>query len=103
MVSAGYDLHWADEIALMQVSTNGFAQMVRIIKGLADELCSDRLVFSLEGGYHLQALAYSVKATFDVLLGNANIEDTLGQSPHRFQAPNITRLIRTIKEIHKLA
>ncbi len=102
MVSAGYDLHWADEIALMQVSTNGFAQMVKIIKELADELCSGRLVFSLEGGYHLQALAYSVKATFDVLLGNANIEDPPGQPPHRFQAPNITHLIRTIKEIHNL-
>ncbi len=78
MVSAGYDLHWADEIALMQVSTNGFAQVVRIIKGLADELCSGRLVFSLEGGYHLLTLAYSVKTTFDVLLGNVNIEDPLG-------------------------
>ncbi len=103
MVSAGYDLHWADEIALMQVSTSGFAQMVRTIKGLADELCSGRLVFSLEGGYHLQAFTYSVKATFDVLLGNTNIEDPLGQSPHRFQAPDITHLIRTIREIHNLS
>jgi len=102
-VSTGYDLHWADDIALMQVSTNGLARMVKIIKGLADELCNGRLVFSLEGGYHLQALPYSVKATFDVLLGSANIEDTLGQSPHRFQAPDITHLIRTIKEIHNLA
>jgi len=102
IVSAGYDLHWADEIALMQVSTSGFAQMVRIIKGLASELCSGRLVFSLEGGYHLQALAYSVKATLDVLLGNANIEDPLSQSPHRFQAPDITHLIKAIKEIHSL-
>ena len=102
MVSAGYDLHWADEIALMQVSTSGFAQMVRIIQGLADELCGGRLVFSLEGGYHLQALAYSVKATFDVLLGNAGIEDPLGQSPHRYEAPDITHPVRTIKEVHKL-
>ena len=101
-VSAGYDLHWADEIALMQVSTSGFAQMVRIIKGLADEMCSGRLVFSLEGGYHLQALPYSVKATLDVLLGNTNIDDPLGQSPYRFPAPNINPLIKTIKEIHNL-
>jgi len=101
-VSAGYDLHWADEIALMQVSVSGFAQMVKIIKELADELCSGRLVFTLEGGYNPQALAYSVKATLDVLLGNANIEDPLGQPPHRFQAPNITHLIRAIKEIHSL-
>ena len=102
MVSAGYDLHWADEIALMQVSTSGFAQMVRTIQGLANELCGGRLFFSLEGGYHLQALAYSVKATFDVLLGNAGIEDPLGQSPHRYKAPDITYPVRTIKEVHKL-
>lgn len=102
LVSAGYDLHWADDIALMQVSVSGFAQMVSIIKGLADELCSGRLVFSLEGGYNLQVLPYAVKATFDVLLGNTNIEDSLGQSPHRFPAPNITPLIGTVKETHKL-
>jgi len=102
MVSAGYDLHWADEIALMQVSVTGFAQMVRIIVGLANELCSGRLVFTLEGGYHLKALAYSVKATFDVLLGRATTEDPLGQSPHGFRAPNINALISAIKGIHKL-
>ncbi len=103
ITSAGYDLHWSDDIALMQVSTSGFAQMVGIIRGLADELCNGRLVLSLEGGYHLQALAYSVKATFDVLLGNVNIEDPLGKSPHRSKAPDITQLIGTIKELHQLS
>ncbi len=103
LVSAGYDLHWAEEIAMMQVSTTGFAQIVKIIKGLADELCSGRLVFSLEGGYHPAVLASSVKATFDMLLGNTNIEDPLGQSPRRFEAVNIAPLIKSIKEIHNLA
>jgi len=103
LVSAGYDLHWADGIAMMQVSVTGFTQMVKIIKELADELCNGHLVFSLEGGYNLTALAASVKATFDVLLGNTNIEDRLGQSPHRFPAPSITPLIKAIKEIHNLA
>ncbi len=102
LVSAGYDLHQADGIALMQVTTTGFAQMVKIIKELADELCSGRLVFSLEGGYDVTALAVSVKATFDVLLGNTNIEDPLGQSRHRFAVPSITHLIKAIKEIHNL-
>jgi acetoin utilization deacetylase AcuC-like enzyme len=102
LVSAGYDAHWADGIAMMQVSVSGFRQMVRIIKGLADELCGGRLVFSLEGGYHLNALAASVKATFDVLLGNTSIDDPLGQSPRSFRAPKIDSLIRAIKEIHKL-
>jgi len=102
LVSAGYDPHWADEIALMQVSTTGFSQMVKIIKELADELCGGRLVFSLEGGYNLTALATSIKATFDVLLGNTKIEDPLGQPPRRFKAPSITPLIKSIKEVHNL-
>jgi len=101
-VSAGYDSHWADSIALMEVSTTGFAQMVRIIKQLADELCSGRLVLTLEGGYHLSALATSVKATFDVLLGNTNIEDPLGQPPHARGAPNIDNLVESVKKVHRL-
>lgn len=101
MASAGYDNHWADPLAMMQVSVSGFGQMAGIIKGLADELCGGRLVLTLEGGYHLDALAASVKATFDVLLGN-NTSDPLGQPPHSFGAANIDRLITVVREIHKL-
>ncbi len=103
LVSAGYDTHWADELALMQVSVTGFAQMVKVIKGLGDELCDGHLVFSLEGGYNLRALAASIKATFDMLLGNTTIEDPLGQSPRRFEVPSIAPLIKKIKRIHNLA
>jgi len=102
MVSAGYDPHWADQLAMMQVSVTGFARMVETIKGLADEMCNGRLVFTLEGGYNFTALAASVKATFDVLLGNSNIEDPLGQPPRRFAVPDIASLIKEIKEIHNL-
>jgi len=102
LVSAGYDAYWADPLALMEVSVTGFGQMARIIKGLADELCGGRLVFTLEGGYHLDALAASVKATFDVLLGNTATSDPLGGSPRSFGAANIDRLIAVVKEIHKL-
>ncbi len=102
LVSAGYDAHWADPLAMMQVSVTGFGQMAKIIKGLADELCGGRLVFTLEGGYNLNALAASVKATFDVLLGSSSLDDPLGGSPRRFESPNIDRLIAVVKEIHKL-
>jgi len=103
LVSAGYDPHWADGLAMMQVSVTGFAQMATIIQELADELCSGRLVFTLEGGYNLTALAASVKATFDVLLGNTNIEDPLGKSRRGLATPDIAPLIKAIKEIHNLA
>ncbi len=102
MVSAGYDAHWTDELAMMQVTITGFAQIVKVITGLATELCGGRLVLSLEGGYNLTALSSSVRATFDVLVGNADIFDKLGKSPFGVEAPDITSLIEEVKEIHNL-
>ena len=102
LVSAGYDAHWADELALMQLSVSGFGEMARAIRGLANELCEGRLVFTLEGGYHLSALAASIKATFDVLLGKTSSDDPLGQSPRSAAAPKIDRLLTAIKEVHAL-
>jgi acetoin utilization deacetylase AcuC-like enzyme len=102
LVSAGYDLHWKDRLAMMEVSTAGFADMVRYIKNLADELCDGKIVITLEGGYNLKALATSVKATFDVLLGKSNIEDPLGQPELRGAVPDISDLVTRIKEINKI-
>jgi acetoin utilization deacetylase AcuC-like enzyme len=107
-VSAGYDGHWSDRLAMMDLSVTGYARMVGIIKGLALELCRGHLVLTLEGGYPLAALAASVKASFDVLLGEKEIDDPLG--PPRsgfklrgFEPPDITALIKSLKKIHKLA
>lgn len=103
LVSAGYDAHWSDQIALMQVSVSGFAQIVKIIKILADELCQGRVALALEGGYNLNALAASVKATFEALLGESEIKDPVGPTPHNYKVPDITPLLQRIKEIHHLA
>ncbi len=103
LVSAGYDAHWADILAMMRVTITGFAKMVGIIRGLAAELCPGRLVFCLEGGYDLRALAGSVKATFDVLLGNdSNIDDPLGEPPRRFGGANLDFLLEKLKIKHHL-
>ena len=102
LVSAGYDSHWADDIAAMQVSVSGFVQIVKIIQGLAGEMCGGHLVLVLEGGYHLAALAASVAATFEVLLGKDNIEDPLGPTPRRMQPPDILPLIQGIREFQAL-
>jgi acetoin utilization deacetylase AcuC-like enzyme len=102
LVSAGYDPHWADELAEMQVTVNGFARMVSLIKELADELCGGRLVLGLEGGYNLDALACSIEATFNVLLGETEIEDPLGPPPQLY-APDIDSLVAAIKKTHGLS
>lgn len=108
LVSAGFDAHWSDRLAMMEVSVTGFAQMAGIIKRLADELSGGHLVLTLEGGYPLTALAASVKATFDVLLGEEKIDDPLGpaQSGFKlrgFEPPDITSLIASLKRLHQLA
>ncbi len=100
--SAGYDGHWADPLAMMQLTVTGYARMTGIIKGLADEFCNGRMVFSLEGGYNLEVLAASVKATFDVLLGETSIEDPVGQPPRHSAPINIEELIEKVRETHRL-
>ena len=104
LISAGYDAHWADPIASERMTVSGYAELTRLLKGLADELCQGRLVFALEGGYHLQALAASIKATLEVLLGSNQTSDPLGDPPdgdHR--SKNIDALLARVKRLHGLA
>ena len=99
LVSAGFDAHWADELAMMKVSIKGFAQMVMILKELAAELCQGRLVFTLEGGYNLQVVASSIAATLQVLLGNTEIDDPMGEAEVR-KPESFDEHIEAIKRIH---
>jgi acetoin utilization deacetylase AcuC-like enzyme len=103
LVSAGYDPHWADSISMMQVSTTGFAGMVRVLKDLANELCDGRIVFTLEGGYNIDALASSIKATLEVLLGETEIADPMGLPPGSRGAPDINKLLEAVKDTQGLA
>ncbi len=68
LVSAGFDSHRLDPLGGMNVTTEGFAEMTRIVKGIADEHCGGRLVSLLEGGYSLDGLAESAEAHIRVLM-----------------------------------
>jgi acetoin utilization deacetylase AcuC-like enzyme len=102
LVSAGYDAHWDDPLAYMQLTVSGYANIARALKDLAHELCDGRLVFTLEGGYHLEALAYSILNTFAVLLGDDDwqLVDPLGPSPRRERPVN--GIIERVQQIHGL-
>ncbi len=62
LISAGFDAHQNDLLGGMRVTTEGFAELTRIVKQMAEEHCQGRLVSVLEGGYHLDSLAASVEA-----------------------------------------
>jgi len=102
LVSAGFDAHWADYLAMMQVSVAGFAQMTMILKELAAELCQGHLVFTLEGGYNLRVVTSSIKAVFDVLLGNSETDDPLGEASIVGKPEGFDKHIEAIKRIHHI-
>jgi len=102
LVSAGFDAHWADQLAMMRVSIKGFAQMVMILKELAADLCQGRLVFTLEGGYNLQVVASSMKAVFDLLLGNSEVDDPLGEASVARKPEGFDEHIEAVKGIHHI-
>lgn len=68
LVSAGFDAHKNDLLGQMRVTTEGFAEMTRIVRQIADQHCRGRLVSVLEGGYHLENLAAAVEAHLRTLM-----------------------------------
>ncbi|MCZ6872339.1 MAG: histone deacetylase [bacterium] len=67
LVSAGFDAHYADPLAQMQVTEEGYRRLTRVVKEIAARCCEHRLISVLEGGYHLEALGRSVQAHVEEL------------------------------------
>ena len=66
----------------MALTIHGYAGLVDRLLALAEELCGGRIVFTLEGGYHLEVLAHSVLNTLRQLSrSDEPISDPLGPCP----------------------
>jgi acetoin utilization deacetylase AcuC-like enzyme len=100
LVSAGYDAHWNDPLAHMNLSLTGYAWLTQELVRMAEELCAGRIVLTLEGGYQLDVLAYGVLNSLYALLGKDTIADPLGPSPHA-ERP-VDDLVARLKEVHNL-
>ena len=68
LVSAGFDIHRDDPLADMQVTAEGFARLTRVLLAVSAACCPGKLVFGLEGGYDLGALAGGVSAVLETLI-----------------------------------
>jgi acetoin utilization deacetylase AcuC-like enzyme len=69
LVSAGFDAHRSDPIGGMRMTEAGFATLAALVVDLAEEVCSGKVVATLEGGYDPPALARSVVAVLNVFDG----------------------------------
>ena len=100
LVSAGYDAHWRDPLASLQLSAEGYGKIVRFLRELALRHCGGRIVLVLEGGYDLAALSASVIASLHALLGDSDLPDPLGPAPRT--EPDVKPLIRRWQALHQL-
>lgn len=100
LVSAGYDAHWSDPLAQMNLSLAGYAGLGRELVRMAEQLCEGRIVFTLEGGYELDVLAYGVLNAFRAMTGEDTVADPIGPSP-RPERP-VDALIARLKQVHGL-
>jgi acetoin utilization deacetylase AcuC-like enzyme len=67
LISAGFDAHRLDPMAELNLETEDYRWLTEMIVGVAHEHSNDRIISTLEGGYHLRALAESVNAHLEVL------------------------------------
>ncbi len=69
MISAGFDAHYRDPLASLNLRAEDFDWVTRRLMDLADASAGGRIVSVLEGGYDLQGLQESVAAHVGALAG----------------------------------
>ena len=62
IISAGFDAHFRDPLANLNLTEADFANATREVMDIADRHCDGRIVSVLEGGYDLKGLGGSVAA-----------------------------------------
>lgn len=69
MLAAGFDAHHSDPLGGLGLTSKGYSKITKIMLELAGQLCKGRLLVSLEGGYDLIALSYSVATVINEMAG----------------------------------
>ena len=98
LVSVGFDAHWQDPLASAGLSLTGYAQIARSLIKMAKDWCDGRILFVLEGGYHLDVLTAGVQNLLHALLARDKIQDFFGPMPNA--EPDITQLLRQLRDQH---
>jgi acetoin utilization deacetylase AcuC-like enzyme len=73
LVSAGFDAHERDPLAQMRMTEAGYAYLVSCLTAAAGRHCGGRLVMITEGGYDLDALSGSLRASVKTMTGTPAI------------------------------
>jgi acetoin utilization deacetylase AcuC-like enzyme len=100
LISAGFDAHWSDPLANLQLTTSAYYDISTELLQLSESLCGGRIAFALEGGYDPQALTENISAVLCALTTKGLSQDRLGPAP--IDEPSIHTLVDDICAIHSL-
>ncbi|HEY45301.1 MAG: hypothetical protein AMJ88_04590 [Anaerolineae bacterium SM23_ 63] len=98
LISAGFDAHWNDPLASLQLSTTGYNQLGTSLFLMAEELCEGKIVYFLEGGYDPDDLWDNVLAILYSLAKESLPVDRLGSAP--FPEESIDHIVETLQILH---
>jgi acetoin utilization deacetylase AcuC-like enzyme len=102
LISAGYDAHWQDPLAYLQLTTQGYQALSHNLVSLADELCSGRIGFILEGGYNPEALFEGVQSGLLAMTGR-NLPEKQASDSMLGSEPDIDPILEAVLETHDLS
>ncbi|HEY1735332.1 MAG TPA: histone deacetylase family protein [Methylovirgula sp.] len=71
VISAGFDAHWRDPLANLNLTEGDFAWVTGKLMDVAERACGSRVVSLLEGGYDLEGLSLSAGAHVLTLMGKS--------------------------------
>jgi acetoin utilization deacetylase AcuC-like enzyme len=69
IISAGFDAHWRDPLANINLTEADFAWVTGQLMEIAGRSCNGRVISLLEGGYDLEGLGRSAAAHVATLMG----------------------------------
>lgn len=101
LLAAGFDAHWRDPLAGMQLTIAGYHRMAALLRETAQQIAAPVAVI-LEGGYDVEALGHGLRATLLGLAGDAMHIDALGEPSHPHPQPHIEPLLIEMRRKHPL-
>ncbi len=99
--SAGFDIYHHDPLGGMQVTPRGFANLAKIVLEFAQKTCQGRVLFILEGGYHLEGLRDSAKEVLKTMRGEILTEGRDEKIRQNANSRMIEPIIKKVKETQK--
>jgi acetoin utilization deacetylase AcuC-like enzyme len=100
LVSAGFDAHWRDPLAGIQLSIAGYYALGQALAAIAQAHCHGRIVYALEGGYDPEVLAEGIRAVALSLAGEPLTAVPLGPAPR--PEPEVDAVLEQVRALHGL-